>query len=194
MAKAKVLIDGYAKQTKNGWLASSTTTLVEINGKIIIVDPGCNRELLLEKLSENYLKPSDVDFVQLTHPHTDHALLAAIFVNAKVLNDREIYDNDKQIAHHGRIPETDLEVVSTPGHSNDSCSLVARVNNAVYVVVGDLFWWMDTEEQKTDTKSLLDHKDPYVKDDATLKQNRQKILKLADYIIPGHGKMFKVER
>lgn len=40
MAEVKILIEGYAKKTENGWLASSTVTLVRSNDKNIIVDPG----------------------------------------------------------------------------------------------------------------------------------------------------------
>jgi glyoxylase-like metal-dependent hydrolase (beta-lactamase superfamily II) len=47
-------------------------------------------------------------------------------------------------------------------------------------------------EQKTDIKSLLSLKDPFVKDEEALLASRKKILKIADIIIPGHGKPFKV--
>ena len=36
--------------------------------------------------------------------------------------------------------------------------------------------------------------DPYASDMKKLKESRKKLLELADYIIPGHGKMFKVEK
>jgi len=111
MNKVKALIQGYAKQIKNGWLASSTVTLVQSNGKNIIIDPGCNRKKLIEELKNNNLKPEDIDFVLLTHNHTDHTLLTGIFDNAKVLNNEEIYDNDKQIEHNNKISETDLEII-----------------------------------------------------------------------------------
>ena len=55
-SELKVLIKGYAKKTKDGWLASSTTALIEDSGKKIIVDPGINKELLLKKLQEEKLK------------------------------------------------------------------------------------------------------------------------------------------
>ena len=60
-------------------------------------------------------------------------------------------------------------------------------------IVGDVFWWEDDEEHKTDFESLMNHKDPYVKNEEQLKQSRKRVLELADYIIPGHGEMFKVE-
>jgi len=194
MNKIKVLIQGYAKQIEDGWVASSTVTFVQSNGKNIIVDPGCNRKKLIEELKNNNLKPEDIDFVLLTHNHTDHTLLTGIFDNAKVLNNEEIYDNDKQIEHNNKISETDLEIIQTPGHSNDHCSLIVKTNEGIYAIAGDVFWWTDEEKQRIDRQSLLEHKDPYVKDEKALRESREIILNLADYIIPGHGKVFKVER
>ena len=190
MNEIKVLIQGYAKQIKNGWLASSTVSLVQSNDKNIIVDPGCNRDKLIEELSKNALKPTDIDFVLLTHSHTDHALLTGIFENAKVLNNEEIYDNDEQVEHNNKIPETDLEIIQTPGHSNDHCSLVVKTNEGVYVIAGDVFWWMDNEEQKIDINKP-DQAHPA--DMEKLTESRKQILEIGDYIIPGHGKMFKVK-
>ena len=194
MNKIKVLIEGYAKKINDGWLASSTVTFVESNGKKIIVDPGCNRQKLVEELEKINLKPNDIDFVFLTHNHTDHILLTGMFENAKVLNDTEIYDSDKQVEHHGEIPGTDLKIILTPGHDQFHSALVVPTNNGIYVVAGDVFWWMDDEEQKTKFDSLVNHKDPYVKNLTQLITSRKKVLSLADWIIPGHGKMFKVEK
>ena len=195
MAEVKVLVQGYAKKIKIGWLASSTVTLVESNNKKIIIDPGCNRKRLLDELSKNNLKTEKIDFVILTHNHTDHTLLTGIFENAKVLDDDEIYANDKQIEHHNKVPETDIEIIKTPGHDQFHCSVLINDEERGKVVVGgDLFWWSDEEEQKTDKESLMKHKDIYVKNEEILKESRKKVLGLADYIIPGHGKMFKVEK
>ena len=195
MAVARILIQGYARQIKNGWLASSAVTLAESNGKRIIVDPGCNRRRLLEELSKNNLSTGDIDFVLLTHNHTDHILLTGIFENAKVLNDKEIYDNDNQIEHGGKISGTDLKIIETPGHDQFHCSLIVETENYGKVVIaGDVFWWMDDEEQKLDRGSLISHSDPYVKDGIILEKSRRKVLDIADYIIPGHGKMFKVQK
>jgi len=194
MAEVKVLIEGYAKEIKDGWLASSAVTLIEDNDKKIIVDPGCNRPKLLDELKNNNLTPADIDFILLTHHHTDHILLTAIFENAKVLNDTELYENDKIIEHENIIPGTDLKIIPTPGHDPFHCALIVPTKNGTYVVAGDVFWWMDDEEQKTDYESLINHPDPYVKDKKALEKSRKKILELADFIIPGHGKMFKIKK
>jgi len=194
MAKIKILIPGYAKKIDNGWLASSTVTLIEDNNKKIIIDPGCNKKELLRTISQQGLEPANIDYVLLTHNHTDHILLTAIFENAKVLNDTEIYNNDKQTEHENIIPDTDLKIIQTPGHDQFHCALIVNTKEGTYIVAGDVFWWMDEEEQETDYDSLLNHNDPYVKDQKTLKQSRKRILELADFVIPGHGKMFKVEK
>ncbi len=194
MAKIKVLIEGYAKEIEGGWLASSTTTLVQENGLNIIVDPGINRKLLLEKLAEENLSPQDVDFVLMTHFHPDHNYLSAIFENAKALDDDLIYENDKETEHQGVVPGTELKIIQTPGHEKAHASLVVPTQEGVYVIAGDVFWWRDNEEQKTDRNSLMRRQDPFVKDKDVLTASREKIMEIADYIIPGHGKVFKVEK
>ena len=193
MTEVKILILGYAKKIKDGWLASSTVTFIESNQKKIIIDPGCNRKKLLEELSKNNLKIEDIDFVILTHNHIDHILLAGIFKNAKILDNSEIYTNDKQIGHNNKIPGTDIEIIESPGHDMFHCSVLVNDEKFGKVVVGgDLFWWEDNEEQKTDKESLIKHNDPYVKNEEESINSRKKILEIADYIIPGHGEMFKV--
>lgn len=194
MAEVKVLIEGYAKEIKNGWLASSTTTLIKLDGKNIIVDPGCNRQKLIDSLSVNNLKMADIDYILLTHNHIDHGLLTGIFENARVVYTTEIYENDKQIEYGDKIPELDIEIIKTPGHSNDSRSFIVKTDQGVYVIAGDVFWWTNAEKQKTDFESLISHEDPYVKDKSILENSRKKVLELGDYIIPGHGKIWKVEK
>jgi len=193
MTKIKVLIKGYAKEIDKEEFASSTTTLIQDNNLNIIVDPGMDRKALLDGLTKEGLKPEDINFVILTHTHLDHSLLAGIFENAKILDDSGIYSFDGKIGEHkGRIPNTDIEIIKTPGHDQFHCSVLVNTDDLGKVVIaGDVFWWADEEKQKTDKQSLLEHKDPYVKDEKALRESREKILEIADYIIPGHGEMFK---
>ena len=60
------------------------------------------------------------------------------------------------------------------------------------VVAGDVFWWAEDEEQLTDRKSLLEKKDALAVDEKALRKSREAILGVADFIIPGHGRMFEV--
>ena len=193
MAEIKALIVGYARKISGGWAASSSVALIKSGGKNILVDPGCNRKKLLLALDSEGLKTEDIDFVILTHSHTDHTLLCGIFENAKVLNSEEIYDGDFQVAHNCKIPGTEIQIIKTPGHSPEHCSVIVPTEKGIYAVAGDVFWWVDGEVQKIDIKKI-DSWHPDELDMKKLIESRKKILALADYIIPGHGKMFDVNK
>ncbi len=196
MAEVKVLIEGYAREQDGSEFASSTTTLIHEKGITIIVDPGMNRKMLLDALQKEGLPMSDVNFVVLTHYHLDHSLLAGIFENARIIDSSEIYSWDGKIeSHGGKVPGTGIRIIKTPGHDMFHCSVLAENKKLGKVaIIGDVLWWHDEEEQKTNTESLMKHEDPYVKDREQLAESRKRVLKFADYIIPGHGKMFKVEK
>ena len=191
MTKIDILVEGYAKKIKDGWNASSNVTLITNNNNKIIVDPGCNREKLLDALKKRDIITDDIDFVVNTHNHTDHTLLSGIFRNAKIITTDEIYNGDCQTEHNDKIPKTDIEIIQVPGHTPEHCALVAKTDSGIYVVAGDVFWWMDDEPQVID----VEKQDPAHSGDMNqLVASRKKILELADWVIPGHGKMFKVEK
>ena len=192
MAEAKVLVEGYALRIAGGWEASSTATLARSNGKAIVIDPGCNRKLLLDALKREGLSTSDIDFVILTHGHTDHTLLTGIFENARVLTNCEIYDSGKQVEHHNKVPGTELEIIQTPGHCTGHCSARIPTAEGTYVAAGDVFWWVDGEGQVVDIHRE-DQAHPEDGDLEELVASRKKLLGIADFIIPGHGKMFRVK-
>ena len=196
MAKVKVLIEGYAREEDDIEFASSTATLIQEADLNIIIDPGMNRELLLEALRKENLSPDKINYVILTHNHLDHSLLAGVFKKAKILDNEDIYSWDGKIeSHGGKIPGTDIEIIKTPGHDMFHCSVLVQDENFGKVAIaGDVFWWQDSQEQKTDKESLIELQDSYVKSKEDLINSRKKILAFADYIIPGHGKPFKVEK
>jgi glyoxylase-like metal-dependent hydrolase (beta-lactamase superfamily II) len=192
VSKVKVLIEGYAKEVKGGWLASSTTTLIESSGKKILVDPGINRGLLLKKLKQQRFSLKDIDIVFLTHYHPDHALLAGIFGHSKVMDVDTIYDKDKEEDYEGKIPGTEIKVLATPGHAHEHASLLLDTEKGKVAIAADLFWWTDDAKQDTqDLEALIKKDDPFVKDKKALQESRKLILEKADWIIPGHGEMFK---
>jgi glyoxylase-like metal-dependent hydrolase (beta-lactamase superfamily II) len=195
MATIKVLIEGYAKQLDNGWKASSTTCLITSNDKKIITDPGCNREALLRALDEEGLTTGDIDYVFLSHRHPDHILLASLFENAKYVtfDDHLIYDKDVLLEYDKNVLGDDIEIIDTPGHVLEHLSLVVDTDNGKIAVAGDVIWWLDDEEQVLDINQK-DHSQAVDMDMEALVESRKKLLKIADYIIPGHGKMFKVEK
>jgi len=193
MAKLKVLIEGYAELGGETEHASSSVTLLEENDVKAIVDPGMDKTLLLKRLKEKGLSPDSINYVVLTHTHLDHCYLVGIFNNAKVLDNDSMYSAEGIIApHDGKIPGTNIEIIKTPGHDQFHCAVLADTDEFGKVaVVGDVFWWKAGDVQETRREDLLKHDDPYMKNKTELVESRKRVLDIADYIVPGHGKMFK---
>ncbi len=196
MPKIKVLIEGYVKEINHNEYASSSVTLIHDHNLNILVDTGLNRKLLITSLKNENLSPLDINYVVLTHTHLDHCLLAGIFENAQIIDNSSIYSFDGKIVEHKhKIPGTNIKIISTPGHDQfHCCVLVDTKGYGQVAIAADLFWWPDNKIQHTDKKSLLNLNDPYIKNKIALRKSRNKILKIADYIIPGHGKPFKVAK
>jgi glyoxylase-like metal-dependent hydrolase (beta-lactamase superfamily II) len=192
----KVLIKGYAREEEDAEYVSCTTTLVKDNNLNILVDPGMNKPLLKESLSKENLSFEDIHYVILTHTDTDHMLLTALFTKAKVVDAWQIYTFDgKIVSHEDKIPGSFIKLLKTPGHSNSHTAVILEnTSKGTVVIAGDVFWWWDSEEQKTDYESLISKKDPYTSDKEKLISSRKKVIEIADYIIPGHGEMFKVDK
>ena len=76
---------------------------------------------------------------------------------------------------------SNIEIIKTPGHNYDALSLLVKTEMGLVAVVGDVFW----RENYPDN-------DVYASEPEKLKESRKNVLALADYIIPGHGDMFKV--
>lgn len=193
MAELKLLIKGYARITKNGYRASSATVLVRDSGKIILVDPGCNEVRLLSSLRKEKIKPRDIDYIFLTHFHLDHILNIRLFPKATILDVDTIYKADRGEVFKKFVPGTKVEVVPTPGHAYEHGALIVSTAKGKVVIAGDVFWWQDGEKQALDYKSLINKPDPFVKNKKQLVASRTLLLKNADWIIPGHGKIFKVK-
>jgi glyoxylase-like metal-dependent hydrolase (beta-lactamase superfamily II) len=84
-------------------------------------------------------------------------------------------------------------VVATPGHTEEHASLLVETATGLVAVAGDLFWWAADEKQETSNlPKLIARKDPFMNDFAALKKSRKMLLDLADWLIPGHGQMFRL--
>jgi len=195
MTKVKVLIEGYAKKLENGWVASSTTCLVTTEKRKIITDPGCNREKLLEALNKEGLSTGDIDYVFLSHQHPDHILLAGIFEKAKFItfDTNLMYNNDLITEFDKHKLGKDIEIIETPGHVLEHISLIVDTPKGKIAIVGDVIWWLESEKQVFNLHQK-DHSQAKGMNMEKLVESRKKVIAMADYIIPGHGKMFKVEK
>ncbi len=192
MATVKILVEGYAREEGEEVFASPSTVLIEDSGKKVLVDPGTNKDLLLAALEKEGIKPEDIDILFLSHYHIDHTLNIRLFLNTPIYDGNTIYEGDKESFYENVIPGTTIQVIPTPGHAAEHCSLLVETDEGKVCIAEDVFWWMDGE-QKTDRESLLSLKDPYVQDEQALLESRKKLLEVSDWIIPGHGKKFKIK-
>lgn len=194
MTQVKILVKGYADK-KTG-KASSSCVLIQENGINIIVDPGMDRKRLLAGLKKESLKPSDINYVIISHTHIDHCGLMAIFENAKIIDTEAVYSFDggfKEQDISKTILGDNIKIIKTPGHDPLHCSVLVKTKKGTVIVAEDVIWWWDQEEQKNDYESIINRKDPYEKDHKKLIESRKKVLKLADWVIPGHGTIFRTE-
>lgn len=209
MNTVDLLIEGYAKVIKSGpgspqggWKASGTTCLIRNDsGVLILTDPGANRALLLEQLAKLDVQIDDIEYIFLTHLHLDHSLLMGIFSGAKVINHEAITSGENGELISEMIPGTDITIIKTPGHEYAGASLLVPTKEGTVGIVGDVFWFSTSAEASADKEEnspeqLIDINAPddFAENMDVLKESRQKVLDLCDFIVPGHGKMFAVSK
>lgn len=187
MVKINVLLVGYFKWVnKNVCRASSTVTLIRDGKEKIIVDTGnlVDEKKILTAVRKNKIKPTDITMVINTHVHPDHRGCNFLFKKAKIINSEDINEGDKfTFTPSGDFSITPhVKIVRTPGHTSDSCSVLAKTAEGKVAIVGDLFW----RGQKD--------KLAFVEDKKMHRASQKKILKMADWIVPGHGNIFEVTR
>ena len=187
MAEVKILIEGYttADTAEAGEEKTCPTiTLVKDKDIVMVVDPGVleDQKILIDILGKEGLTIDDIDNVCITHSHIDHYRNIGMFPRAKTLEYWGLWNKNTVEDWKEQFTEN-IQIVKTPGHSYDSITLFIKTDKGIIAVCGDVFW-----------KENFPENDVYASDKEKLKESRKKILEIADYIIPGHGKMFKVEK
>lgn len=185
MSKVTVLIEGYVKDDSER--VQGTVTLVQDNGHNIVVDPGMTYDprAIGDALKKQGLQPDDIDTVFITHHHPDHTRYMGQFMGARVYDYESIYASDKWLdGGDGYHITPNVKIMHTPGHTRQDATLVVtnvaniKQKNPCTVAICHLWWHQGKQD------------DPTAEDMKRLNQSRQKVLELADFIVPGHGPMF----
>ena len=184
LAKVKIIKPGYFKWIgKNKFRAASNITLIKDNGKNILVDTGSfgEEKKIIQGLKKESLKPEDIDIVVITHPHSDHIGNNHLFTKAAFINSLGVIKkNTFFLIRRERKITKNVKFLKTPGHALEDRSVLVNTEKGKVAVVGDLFW-------KAPGDKLI-----IVESRKKLRESRKKILKMADWVVPGHGEMFKV--
>ena len=164
----------------------------------ICIDPGGSIEKIIEMLK---ILNAKLKYIYLTHSHMDHIEEAEELkntyggeilisrkgaeninnpeINLSSMSGVELYTSvdsrvdDKDILHIGKI---ELEVISTPGHTDDGTSLYCKEEGIVFT--GDTLMYMGYGRTDFPTGNLRE-----------LKKSLKKLFTLPEntFVYPGHG-------
>jgi len=190
MATVKVLIPGHTSEDSANEnpdepeTTCATISLVRDNDLIMVIDPGVleSQQQIIDALKKEGLTIQDITHVCITHSHIDHYRNIGMFPTAKTLEYYGLWDKNMVEDYDEQFTEN-IKVIKTPGHDSTSITLLIKTDQGVVAICGDVFW---KEEGPVE--------DPYASRPKKLKESREKVLKLADYIVPGHADMYKVKK
>jgi len=187
MADVKILIKGYTSadsKEAGDEKTCATISLIKDEGIVMVVDPGIleSQQILVDALKKESLSIKDINFVGLTHSHIDHYRNIGMFPEAKTVEFYGIWDKNTVKDWQEQFSKN-IKIIKTPGHSREGISFVVNTLRGAVAVVGDVFW-----------KENSPAEDPYSEDMRQLGESRNKILKIADWIVPGHADMYKVKK
>ncbi|MCM1949108.1 MBL fold metallo-hydrolase [Streptomyces sp. G2] len=180
-ARFTVLTTGYVGSTGPG--VAATVSYITEGDRHVIFDPGMVAHVgaILDPLAALGLGPDDVTDVVLSHHHPDNTLNAGLFPRARVHDHRVEYAGDgwtnRDAEGHELTPS--LRLIRTPGHSAEDITLLAGTAEGVVAFAGDLWWHAAGPAD-----------DPVAPDRALLRASRQRVLGVADLVVPGHGAPF----
>ena len=185
MASIHLLHAGYIRD--EGTRVGSSITLIRDGDSLVITDPGfvASRSLILDPLAALEVAPEAITHVFFSHHHPDHTVNAALFPNAEIVDFWARYKDDLWLDNgvDGWNMTPHAQLWLTPGHTEEDASLVVEADNGVYAMTH--LWW------RTDRTPEID---PHSPDQPELERQRARVLEVADFVIPGHGEPFRVER
>jgi glyoxylase-like metal-dependent hydrolase (beta-lactamase superfamily II) len=176
--------------------AGGTVTLIKGNPNVV-VDTGdvSQRRQILAALADLGTAADDIEWVVNTHGHLDHIGNNNLFPAATFVLDDDLAQGGNYWTHnfarHPLViaagPDTGaISVMRTPGHTDRDVSVIVTTSIGVVAVVGDLF-----EHAADDENGAWER---WSRDVPLQRKSRAAVRGLADYIVPGHGGLFRVER
>jgi glyoxylase-like metal-dependent hydrolase (beta-lactamase superfamily II) len=182
-ARLDVLFEGYAGPGEDGALrVGGTVSLIRDRDRVVVVDPGMvsSRAAILDPLAALGLSPADVTDVVLSHHHPDHTVNIALFGEIPVHDVQAVYQRDTWIRRpaEGFSLSDSIRLLATPGHTPQDVTTMVGTTDGLVALTH--LWW------KPDGPS----DDPYFPDRDVLRAQRERVLAVADRIVPGHAPAF----
>ena len=161
---------------------AGTVVLIRDGDVVAVVDPGmvADRGRILDPLAELGVRPGDVTDVVLSHHHPDHTLNVALFPEAQVHDFQAIYRDDvwTRRSADGFLLSPSVRLLHVPGHTPQDIATV--IGTSAGITVCTHAWWHAQGPAE----------DPYAPDAGALRSARERVLAVADLVVPGHGEPF----
>lgn len=220
-SKIDIITSGYAtpfQKVQNSspskfMSATGSCCLVRSQQSLILFDTmgPWEKDLLLNKLADLHVHPEDIDLLVCSHSHPDHVGNLNLFTQAKrhfvgtSVYTKDIYDLNcfeptgsytykttggdeiEVIKYEPYSVDSNLLIKATPGHTMECVSMIVQncENYGTVGLVGDLF--ENSEDIKDESIWLsAGSQNPDLQ-----RANREAVLNSVDYILPGHGPLFK---
>ncbi|KAI6206095.1 Beta-lactamase domain containing protein [Aphelenchoides besseyi] len=194
-AYVTILREGIARQTDiNEYVFIASITLIRDDNKVILVDTGLatdingRTDLLTRKLD---ITPPDVNYVILTHAHPDHAggtndFLDAYHYQGSLMHHRSKFNFSELFEKDHHQLTQNVHLIRTPGHTPEDVTVLVKNTDkyGTIAVCGDVFITAEDIEHPIMWK-------PMAWSERTQETSRRRLICEADYIVPGHGKVFK---
>jgi N-acyl homoserine lactone hydrolase len=212
MVSYELLFQGFPGWSPtHGRLAWPSLPLIKAGGKNILFDTGHYgvHKLLLQKLADRGLNPSDIDLLVISHGHWDHSLGFPLFPRAEVvIGERELeWALKVNPAENTTVPlyvmehiadcprlrtlkgDTELmpgiTMIDTPGHTPGHMSMVLETAEGCVVLAQDAV--------KNRAEFLARQADQTL-DAAATSASIERVAAVANVVIPGHDRAFRVEQ
>ena len=199
-----VLQNGTLLRAPNGAIldAHSSITLIRSQNKSIIVDTGFpgDEENILHGLDVNGLSPQDIQIVINTHGHMDHTAGNKLFTNARFI--MHPFEGGRSVIPPGvEVQQVEppftldehISFIHTPGHTRGCISVVIKglasdfsSESEVVVCAGDALPIYGNYTQWVPPGIHYDRR--------VALDSMNRITEIADWVIPGHDKPFRVEK
>lgn len=111
-----------------------------------------------------------------------------LFPGAKLIVGFDIYTGDTATFFQKNFKIDDnITVTEMTGHDDRSIGVLVNTHKGLVAITGDLFEYQDDWKAAKNWIAFSKRPKNHIR-------NRAKIWELADYIIPGHGDIFKVDK
>ncbi len=166
--------------------ASSSSVLI-IDEYPVIVDTAMPEDwqVIKKSLKTAGVLKEEVKAVINTHLHGDHTGCNNKFICKKYAHQKEIAREGMEGVLPYRAISNRIKIIETPGHTDGHVSVVFG-SNEIAVIAGDAIPTRDNYIKRVPPRININA--------ALAMQSFERIEKIADIIIPGHDKPFRVEK